>query len=196
MKHKFRYPVSDSVSKLVHDITRMGRSTIAWDELEITDADVQYAIEQYAKHGTDITVRLVPVIGEDGNETGEHEWIDSSDVYLRACARLLVVSEMLYDLHKPQVEDFDDSDADFDPVEYSVNYQHARNEIERYRQQDLENVTSAKHLYRLMTGELPGPELKEKLKQGLTPETIAHLESIAEQLGFDTSTLVNENETL
>ena len=190
MRLEAAYPVSDIESKLIHDITRMGRSTIAWDELEITDDDVQYAIRQYAKHGTDITVRLVPVIGEDGKETGEHEWVDASDTYLRACARLLVVSELLFDLHQPQVEDFDDSDADFDPVEYSLNWQHARNEIERYRQQDLENVTSAKHLYRLMTGELPGPELKEKLKLGLTPETIAHLESVAEKLGFDTSTLI------
>lgn len=189
MRLEAAYPVSDIESKLIHDITRMGRSVIAWDELEITDADVQYAIRQYAKHGTDITVRLVPVIGEDGNETGEHEWIDSSESYQKGIARFLVISELLFDLHQPQVEDFDDSDADFDPVEYSLNYQHARNEIERYRQQDLENVVSAKHLYRLMTGELPSPELKEKLKLGLTPETIEHLESIAEKLGFDTSTL-------
>lgn len=190
MRLEAAYPVSDIESKLIHDITRMGRSTIAWDELVITDDDVEYAIQQYAKHGTDITTRLVPVIGEDGNETGEHEWVDASDSYIRACARLLVVSEMLYNLHCPQVADFDDSDADFDPAEYSVNWQRGRNEIERYRQQDLENVVSAKHLYRLMTGGLPGPELKEKLKLGLIPETIAHLESVAEKLGFDTTTLM------
>lgn len=190
MRLEAAYPVSDIEAKLIHDITRMGRSTIAWDELVITDDDVQYAIRQYAKHGTDITVRLVPVIGEDGNETGEHEWVDASESYIKGCARFLAIAEMLFDLHQPQVEDFDDSDADFDPVEYSVNWQRGRNEIERYRQQDLENVVSAKHLYRLMTGALPGPELKEKLNLGLTQETIAHLESIAEKLGFDTSTLM------
>ena len=190
MRLEAAYPVSDIESKLIHDITRMGRSTIAWNELVITDDDVQYAIRQYAKHGTDITTRLVPVFDENGDETGEHEWVDSSDSYLKAIARFLVISEMLYDLHQSQVEDFDDSDADFDPAEFSVNWQRARNEIETYRQSDLENVASAKHLYRLMTGALPGPELTEKLKLGLTPKTIEHLENIAEKLGFDTTTLM------
>ena len=189
MRLEGAYPVSNIESKLIHDVTRMGRSTIAWDEIKITDDDVAYAIREYARHGTDITQRLMPVIGEDGKETGEHEWMDASDAYIRGIARFLVISEMLFDLHCPQVEDFDDSDADFDPAEYSMNWQRGQSEIERYRQQDLENVTSAKHLYRLMTGELPSPELKEKLNVGLTQETITHLEIVAEALGFDTNNL-------
>ena len=189
MQLEAAYPVSDIESKLIHDITQMGRSTLAWNEIEVTDDDVDYAIRQYAKHGTDITKRLVPIIGEDGSETDEHEWIDASDAYMRGIARFLVISEMLFDLHCPQIEDVEDAADLRQEAEYSLNWQESQNEIERYRQSDLENVNSAKHLYRLMTGALPSPELREKLKVGLTPEVIEHLEIVAEALGFDTSSL-------